>query len=79
MKLRLAAPSNLVDISRLPGLSYIRDDGLHLAVGALTTHDAIEGDWTINQKFELINDADVRIGDQQGRNLGTIGGSARHA
>lgn len=79
MKLRLAAPTALVDISKLSGLSYVRDGGTHLAVGALTTHDAVEHDRTIKGRFTVINDAVVRIGDQQVRNLGTIGGSACHA
>jgi aerobic carbon-monoxide dehydrogenase medium subunit len=79
MKLRVAAPSALVDISKLPGLSYVRDAGNYLAVGALTTYDAIEHDLTVKEKFAIVNDAVIRIGDQQIRNLGTIGGSACHA
>lgn len=79
MKLRLAAPSALVDISKLPDLSYVRDEGTHLAIGALTTHDVVEHDRTIRERFAVVNDAVVRIGDQQVRNLGTIGGSACHA
>jgi carbon-monoxide dehydrogenase medium subunit len=79
MKLRLAAPNALVDISRLPGLSYVKDEGDHLAIGAMTTHDTIEQDRSIKKRFTLINDAVVRIGDQQIRNSGTIGGSVCHA
>lgn len=79
MKLRLAAPTALVDISKLPGLSYVREDGDHLAVGALTTHDTIEYSPIIKGKFRVVNEAASKIGDQQTRNLGTIGGSACHA
>ncbi len=79
MKLRLAAPTALVDITRLPDLSYVRDEGDHLAIGALTTHDAIEHDRAIKERFTAMNDAVLRIGDQQVRNRGTIGGSACHA
>jgi carbon-monoxide dehydrogenase medium subunit len=79
MKLRLAAPTALVDITKLPGLSYVRDEADHLAIGALTTHDAVEHDRTIQERFMAINDAVVRIGDQQIRNVGTVGGSACHA
>jgi len=79
MKLRLAAPTALVDITKMAGLSYVRDDGDNLAIGALTTHDAVEHDRTIKERFAAINDAVVRIGDQQVRNRGTIGGSACHA
>ncbi len=79
MKLRVAAPTAIVDISKLSGLSYVRDEGDYLAIGALTTDDAVERDKTIKEKFTAINDAVVRVGDQQVRNLGTIGGSACHA
>jgi len=78
MKLRLAAPSVVVDISALPGLSYIRDAGDHIAIGALTSHDSLENDKLIRERFPLITDAVAGIGDQQVRNLGTIGGSACH-
>jgi len=79
MKLRLAAPTALVDISKLPGLSYVREDGDHLAIGALTTHDTIEHSPAIKEKFTVLNEAASKIGDQQTRNLGTIGGRACHA
>jgi len=79
MKLRLAAPTALVDISKLPGLSYVREDRDHLSIGALTTHDTIEHNSTIQEKFMILSEAASKIGDQQTRNLGTIGGSACHA
>lgn len=79
MKLRLAAPTALVDISKLSSLAYVRDEGDHIAIGALTTHDMVEHDGTIREKFALVNDAVVRIGDQQVRNIGTVGGSVCHA
>jgi carbon-monoxide dehydrogenase medium subunit len=79
MKLRLAAPTALVDISKLPGLSYVREDGDRLAIGALTTHDTIEHSLTVKEKFTILNEAASKIGDQQTRNLGTVGGSACHA
>jgi carbon-monoxide dehydrogenase medium subunit len=79
MKLRLAAPAALIDISKLTDLSYIRDEGDYLAIGALVTHDTVEHDGTIKDRFTLINDAVARIGDRQVRNIGTIGGSVCHA
>ena len=79
MKLRLAAPTALVDITRISDLSYVRDEGDHVAIGALTTHDTVEHDETVVEKFAALHDAVVRIGDQQVRNRGTIGGSACHA
>lgn len=79
MKLRLAAPAALVDITKLPDLAYVREEGGHLAIGSLTTHDAVEHDLTIKEGFTALHDAVVRIGDQQVRNRGTVGGSACHA
>jgi carbon-monoxide dehydrogenase medium subunit len=79
LKLRLAAPTALVDISKLSDLSYVREDGDRLAIGALTTHDTIEHSLTIKEKFTILNEAASKIGDQQTRNLGTVGGSACHA
>ncbi|MGI0090751.1 MAG: FAD binding domain-containing protein [Nitrososphaerales archaeon] len=79
MKLRLAAPSALVDISKLQELSYVRDEKDYLAVGPLTIHDVIEHDEIIKNKYPILVDAASKIGDQQIRNKGTIGGSACHA
>lgn len=79
MKLRLAAPKYLVDITKLQGLSYIKEEKDYLAIGALTIHDLLEHNATIKSKFSLLTDAASKIGDQQIRNRGTIGGSTCHA
>ena len=79
MKLRLAAPKYLVDITKLQDLSYIREEKDYLAIGALTIHDMIEQSAVIKNKFTILNDAASKIGDQQIRNRGTIGGSTCHA
>jgi aerobic carbon-monoxide dehydrogenase medium subunit len=79
MKLRLAAPTLLVDISKLQDLSYIREDKEYIGVGALTTHDLVEHSPVIKKHFALLQDAASKIGDQQIRNVGTIGGSSCHA
>jgi len=80
MKLRLAAPTALVDLNTIQeDLSYVRKAKNHLAVGALTPHDVVEHDKTIGRFFPILRDAASKIGDQQIRNLGTIGGSCCHA
>jgi aerobic carbon-monoxide dehydrogenase medium subunit len=79
MKLRLAAPTLLVDISKLQDLSYIREDKEYVGVGALTIHDLVEHSPVIKKHFQLLVDAASKIGDQQIRNVGTIGGSSCHA
>jgi carbon-monoxide dehydrogenase medium subunit len=80
MKLRLAAPAALVDITTVhEGLSFVREEKGYLAIGALTPHDYIEHDETIERLFPILKDAASKIGDQQVRNRGTIGGSCCHA
>jgi len=80
MKLRLAAPAALVDLTAVQDdLSYVRDEKKHLAIGALTSHDTIEHDEKIGRSFPILRDAASKIGDQQVRNRGTIGGTCCHA
>ena len=79
MKLRLATPEFLIDISRIPELSYIKEDGGTLRIGALTTHYTIETSDLIRRRLPALSDAAGLIGDVQVRNKGTIGGSIAHA
>jgi aerobic carbon-monoxide dehydrogenase medium subunit len=79
MKLRLAAPSVLIDIGRLRDLAYVRDAGDMLAVGALTTHDELHRDALLAQHCPLLAHTAGEIGDPQVRHRGTIGGSVAHA
>ena len=79
MKLRLAQPKHLIDIGRVTGLSGIREEGGHFAIGALTTHYAVESNAAVKQKCAMLAEAAAMIGDPQVRNYGTIGGSLAHA
>ena len=79
MKLRLATPSFLVDIGRINGLNYIREEDGQIAIGALTTHHDIEFSELLRKKLPLLSIAAAQIGDPQVRNRGTIGGAASHA
>ena len=79
MKLRLASPRYLIDIGRLRGLDYIREDGDHIAIGALATHAQIAASELLHEKCPLLPETAVEIGDMQVRNRGTIGGSLAHA
>jgi len=79
MKLRLAVPEILVDIGRLRELSYIRDDGSHIAVGALTSHDELARSGLLASELPLLAHAAGQVGDPQVRHRGTIGGSLAHA
>ena len=79
MKLRLAAPEHVVDMSRVPGLAFIQQaqDGIH--VGAMTTHYQIESSPVLRSGCPLLAETASHIGDVQVRNMGTIGGSVAHS
>ncbi|MDH4075406.1 MAG: FAD binding domain-containing protein, partial [Acidimicrobiia bacterium] len=79
MKLRLAAPAVVVDIGRITDLSYIRDGGDHLAIGALTRHRDIEISDLVRQHVPLLAAATGQVGDPQVRHRGTFGGALAHA
>jgi len=79
MKLRLATPGQLVDIGRIAGLNYIREDKGVLRIGATTTHYDVESSALVRSRCPLLAEAASYIGDIQVRNRGTIGGSIAHA
>ena len=79
MKLRLAQPTVLVDIGRLSDLSYIRDAGDHVAIGALTRHRDLEISDLLQAEVPILAHAAGHVGDPQVRHRGTIGGSIAHA
>jgi aerobic carbon-monoxide dehydrogenase medium subunit len=75
MKLRLAQPELLVDINDLSELSYIREEGGEILIGALTRHvDLLESE-LLAERFPAFRDAEEVIADPVVRNRGTIGGS----
>jgi carbon-monoxide dehydrogenase medium subunit len=78
MKLRLAAPGHLIDISRLP-LDAISESGDTLMVGALARHHDLERSDVVKAGYPLMATAAPLISDPVVRNLGTIGGSLCHA
>lgn len=79
MKLRLAQPSLLVDISRIKDLAYVREEDGQIRIGAMTTHYQIESSDLLKSICPLLPDCASHIGDMQVRNKGTIGGSVAHA
>jgi carbon-monoxide dehydrogenase medium subunit len=78
MKLRLAQPSVLIDVGRLTDLSYVRDGGDHVAVGALTRHHDLHTSDVLAASAPLLAHAAGKVGDPQVRHRGTIGGSVAH-
>jgi carbon-monoxide dehydrogenase medium subunit len=79
MKLRLAEPAHLIDISGLSDLSGIRRNNGTVSIGALTTHYQIESSKDLASAVQVMPEAASHIGDVQVRNRGTIGGSVAHA
>jgi len=78
MKLRLAAPALLVDLGRLEDLKYVRDEGDHIAIGAMTRHSDVETDPILQEHCGLLSYTASLVGDPQVRHRGTIGGSISH-
>jgi aerobic carbon-monoxide dehydrogenase medium subunit len=79
MKMRLAAPSVLVDIGRLRDLNYVRDGGDHVAVGPLTTMDEAHFSELLQRECPILAHTAGEVGDPQVRHRGTVGGSVAHA
>jgi carbon-monoxide dehydrogenase medium subunit len=78
MKLRLAVPAVLVDVGRLRDLSYVRDAGDHVAIGALTRHRDLETSDLLASEVPILAHVAGLVGDPQVRHRGTIGGSLAH-
>jgi carbon-monoxide dehydrogenase medium subunit len=78
LRLRLARPSLLVDVGRLDGLSYVREAGDSIAIGALTRHHDVVNAPLLQEHNPLVAYAAGLIGDPQVRHRGTIGGSLAH-
>ncbi len=79
MKLRLATPEQLVDLAKVTELSYIRESGNSVHIGAMTTHYEVETSPVLIRKCPLLAQTAAEIGDLQVRNRGTVGGSVAHA
>jgi aerobic carbon-monoxide dehydrogenase medium subunit len=79
MKLRLAMPAVIVDVSHAADLRYIRKDGDALAIGAMTRHCDVAADNTVRQELPMLAHVAELVGDPQVRHRGTIGGSIAHS
>jgi carbon-monoxide dehydrogenase medium subunit len=78
MRLRLAAPTVLIDVGRLDDLSYVRDDGDHLAIGALTRHREVHFNDLVNEHCGILGYTAGLLGDPSVQHRGTIGGALAH-
>jgi carbon-monoxide dehydrogenase medium subunit len=79
MRLRLAAPSTVIDLTRVAELRGVREDGDALVIGAMTTHSDVCSDPLIAQHAPLIAQATETVADRQVRHRGTFGGALAHA
>lgn len=79
MNLGVVAPKHLVSLNHLrPALSYIREEGTEIAIGALATHHAVATSSLLQKHCAILAEAAADVGDVQIRHRGTIGGSAAH-
>jgi carbon-monoxide dehydrogenase medium subunit len=79
MRLRLAAPELVVDLTRIPELRGVREDGDALVVGAMTTHSDVLTDPLLARYGQLLVQATETVADRQVRHRGTFGGALAHA
>ncbi|ONI78748.1 carbon monoxide dehydrogenase [Actinosynnema sp. ALI-1.44] len=79
LRMRLAAPTKLVDIGRIPELRAIREDGDAIVIGAMATHYEVQRDPLVREHAALITAATDTVADPQVRHRGTFGGSIAHA
>lgn len=79
MKLRVANPPALVDLTRIPGMGDISNNGDGITIGALATHAAVVGSDAVRRHCPVLAETAEMIGDRQVRNRGTMGGAVAHA
>ena len=78
LNMRLAAPDHIVDLNGIAELSYIREEGDALVIGAMTRQRDIEFDERVRARCPLMHEAILHVGHRQTRNRGTLGGSLCH-
>jgi carbon-monoxide dehydrogenase medium subunit len=79
LRMRLAAPTTLIDLGRVAELHGIREDGEHIAIGAMTTHYEVQRDPLVEHHLHLLKLATDTVADPQVRHRGTLGGALAHA
>lgn len=79
LKLRMGAAGHLVDIGRIPGLEYIKEDGGFLKIGGRTRESALERSDLVRSKYPILHDTALVIADPLVRNRATVGGNLAHA
>ncbi|MFY9553049.1 MAG: xanthine dehydrogenase family protein subunit M [Thermoanaerobaculia bacterium] len=78
LKLRLGSAGHLVDIGKVPGLEYIKEEGGFLKIGGRTRESALEASDLVRSKYPILADTAAVIADPLVRNLATVGGNLAH-
>lgn len=78
LNLGLSSPAHIISLNRLRDLSYIREEGREVTIGALTCHRVLERSAVLTARCPILAETAGHIGDIQVRNRGTIGGSVCH-
>jgi len=78
LKLRLGSAGHLVDINRVPGLEYIKEEGGFLKIGGRTRESALERSEVVKSRYPILIDTAAVIADPIVRNLATVGGNLAH-
>ena len=79
LRMRLNAPEKVIDLGRIEELRGISEDGDHLVIGAMTTHDEVANSSLVKEHAALLAAAEASVADPQIRHRGTIGGAIVHA
>ena len=79
LKLRVGAAGHLIDIGRIPGLEYIKEEGGFLKIGGRTRESELEHSDLIKTKYPILHDTSLVIADPLVRNRATVGGNLAHA
>ena len=75
LNMRFVLPDHVIDLNRVAGLSYVRDAGDEIAIGAMTRQRDLEFSGVVRERCPLMHEAIAHVGHRQTRNRGTLGGS----
>jgi carbon-monoxide dehydrogenase medium subunit len=78
LNMRYVLPDHIIDMNKIPSLSYIRETGGVIEFGAMTRQRDIEFSDVVKSRFPIVHEAILNVGHRQTRNRGTIGGSLCH-
>jgi carbon-monoxide dehydrogenase medium subunit len=79
LRLRMAAPTVVIDLGGIPELRRIAEDGDRIAIGAMAPHHDVMRDHLVREHVSLLADATQTVADPQVRHRGTLGGALAHA